>query len=272
MGEYMESLKKKIGYISLKIKHAERQAQMFPSLLGLPGEKSSEQEVKSLWNMKEGELGDEMVMLTPIEERDKVIEKQQGQIETLLQNQRISSPLQKSLSDFKAENEALKKSVKTYEKKLLFTRNVTEQKLLENISDPISFREDPHLVQVYTATLNEDEFVDMKPMPEAGWDEPKEDFNDYKRSRRDKFLLSSVSKNLDNSDPQHAVHLERLDHIKCQVLERVKTTHLNKSKPRTGTSKRRLSLSILDNDRSSSRPRNLSPPLPPPKLQDGSSS
>ena len=264
MGDYMESLKKKIGFISLKIKHAERQAQMFPSLIGLPGEKSSEQEVKSLWNMDEGELGEEMVMLTPIEERDKVIEKQQDQIESLLKTQRSSSPLHKPLSDVMAENEALKKSVKTYEKKLLFTRNVTEQKLLENIADPNFFKEEPHLVQVYTATLNEDEFVDQIEVTE-------DDTSDEKRSRRDKFLLSSVSKNLDQSDPKHSVHLERLDNLKNQVLERVKTTYLNKSKPRTGTSKRRLSLSILDSDRSSSRPRNVSPP-PPPKLPDGSSS
>ena len=55
MGEYMESLKRKIGYTSPKIKHAEKQAMMFPSLLGLPGERSSEQEVKSLWSMEEGE-------------------------------------------------------------------------------------------------------------------------------------------------------------------------------------------------------------------------
>ena len=56
MGEYMENLKKKIGYTSLKIKHAERQAAMFPSLIGLPGEKSSEQEVQGLWTMEEGEI------------------------------------------------------------------------------------------------------------------------------------------------------------------------------------------------------------------------
>ena len=140
MGEYMESLKKKIGYTSLKIKHAERQAMMFPSLLGFPGERSSEQEVKSLWSMEEGESGEEVVMLTPIEERDKLIEKQKHEIEALLRNQRSASPLQKSLTETKAENDALKKSVRTYERKLLFTRNVTEQRLLENISDPHFFR------------------------------------------------------------------------------------------------------------------------------------
>ena len=34
MNTYMEMLRKKVGYVSLKIKHTERQAKMFPSLLG----------------------------------------------------------------------------------------------------------------------------------------------------------------------------------------------------------------------------------------------
>ena len=45
MSEYMARLKSSVGY-TLKIKHAEKQAAMFPSLLGLSGEKSSEQEVQ----------------------------------------------------------------------------------------------------------------------------------------------------------------------------------------------------------------------------------
>ena len=255
MGDYMENLKKKYGYTSLKIKHAERQAQMFPSLIGLPGEKSSEQEVKSLWTMEEGELAEDMdmVMLTPVEERDKMIEKQKEEIESLLRTSRSTSPLKKSLEEARAENEVLRKSVKTYEKKLLFTRNVTEQKLFENISDPRSFQDDPHLIQVYTATLNEDEFVDKGKDFE-------EDFENetQKRSRRDKFL-AGVSNSLNVSDPLHSEQLEKLDHIKDQVLEKIKLTHINKAKPRTGTPKRRLSLSLIGDARSTSRPRTLSP-------------
>ena len=37
MNTYMDSLRKNTGYTSLKIKHAELQAQAFPSLLVLPG-------------------------------------------------------------------------------------------------------------------------------------------------------------------------------------------------------------------------------------------
>ena len=233
-----------------------RLALQFPSLIGVPGEKSSEQEVRNLWNMVEGDTDEEMTMLTPIEERDKLIKKQQDEIEALQKRQRSSSPLLKSLEVVRAENETLKKSVKTYEKKLMFTRNVTEQKLLENISDPNFFRDDPHLVQVYTATLDEDEIVEKAFDTEDGSKE-------NTRSRRDQFLLTSVENHLDTSDPSlHAVQVERLDHIKEQVMERVKLTHLNKSKPRNATPKRRLSLSLFDNDRGSPRPRTKLPPLP----------
>ena len=247
MNEYMENLKKKVGYTSLKIKHAERQALMFPSLIGVPGEKSSEQEVKNLWVMEEGQLEDDMNMLTPIEERDRLIAKQNDQIENLLMNQRDSKE-----EDDTIEN--LRKKIITYEKKLLFARNVTEQKLCENISDPNFFRDEPHLVQVYTATLNEDELYD----PKDGLNGDKDEVSP--RSRKDRFL-ANVSKTLNESDPNHSIHLERLDHIKEQVFEKVKQTQLNKSKPRTGTPKRRLSLSLFDNnDRSTSRPRTSSPP------------
>ena len=35
MSTYMESLKHKVGYVSLKIRHAEHQARSFPSLNGV---------------------------------------------------------------------------------------------------------------------------------------------------------------------------------------------------------------------------------------------
>ena len=79
MNVYMQSLRDKVGYVSMKIKHAEKQAQMFPSLIGLPGEKSSEQELNTLWNMEEGELaevGGFTTILTPVEEKDKIISEQ----------------------------------------------------------------------------------------------------------------------------------------------------------------------------------------------------
>ena len=51
MNFYMDNLRKNVGYSSLKVKHAERQAKMFSSLLGFPGEVSSETELSHLWTM-----------------------------------------------------------------------------------------------------------------------------------------------------------------------------------------------------------------------------
>ena len=77
MNEYMENLKKKVGYTSLKIKHAEKQARNFPSLLGFPGERSSEQEHGSLWNMEEKDNSeDPLLVLKSNEEANKVIQEQ----------------------------------------------------------------------------------------------------------------------------------------------------------------------------------------------------
>ena len=262
MKEYMESLKKKVGYISLKIKHAEKQALMFPSLLGVPGEKSSEQEVEKLWDMEEGDTGEEVEFLTPIEERDRQIAKQKDEIENLKQIKIESPQTGEALDKLKNENVELKKAIEVFEKKLLYTRNVTEQKLLENISDPTFFRNDPHLVSVYSVTLDEEEFDNLK-------DTNGSVGSPSIRSRRDKFLANVESK-LDKDDPQHSIQLERLDHVKNQVLEKVKLTLDAKTRTRSGSnnSKRRLSLSLFDeNDRSKSRPRTNSPPScsdPPP--------
>ena len=55
MNNYMQGLRSSIGYVSMKIKYIEKQARMFPSLIGLPGEKSSEQEVAGAWEMEETE-------------------------------------------------------------------------------------------------------------------------------------------------------------------------------------------------------------------------
>ena len=60
-------------------------------------------------------------------------------------------------------------------------QEMSQKKFLENIADPNFFQDDPHLVQVYTATLNEDEFV-VKDVEEDSKDE------ESNRSRRDKFL------------------------------------------------------------------------------------
>ena len=73
MNTYMQSLRDKIGYVSMKIKYTESQAKMFPSMLGLPGEMSPEKELEGVWQMNENTEVGEFIILTPIEEKDKII-------------------------------------------------------------------------------------------------------------------------------------------------------------------------------------------------------
>ena len=81
MKEYMENLRKKTGYVSLKIKYAEKQARMFPSLLGLPGEIASEQEVGNLWSMEDKENNEDPFLVTNSnDKRDSLISEQQSKL------------------------------------------------------------------------------------------------------------------------------------------------------------------------------------------------
>ena len=251
MNIYMQSLRDTVGYVSMKIKHAERQAQMFPSMIGLPGEKSSEQELKNLWNMEEGEHGEQAMyapILNPIEEKDKLIEEQNKQIKLLTDKQAEKLPLEDNLDKMKAENDILKK-------KLSFTRRVTEKKILDSISNEAGYREDPHLVCVLSATLDEDEF-DLVDDTENVIDGPVDDLKVTHRSRLGQFLSDIEDKvDINNQD-----HQERLSHVKNQVLDRIKSTKIRKLRGRsdslsTSRPKRRLSFSEDDSARSSSRPR-----------------
>ena len=92
-----------------------------------------------------------------MEEKDRIILSQKEEIEELKSRHELLSDQTTvdALKEYKLEADTLREAVRMYEKKLMFTRNVTEQKILENISDPNFYRDDPHLVQVHTraATL-----------------------------------------------------------------------------------------------------------------------
>ena len=248
MNEYMRYLKDKVGYVSMKIKHAEKQAHMFPSMLGLAGEKSSEQEVQSLWNMEEGELG-VTTILNPIEEKDKMITEQNLKIQQLLNLQAATPTLQDKLEKAEAENATLKA-------RLSYTKRVTEQKILDSVSREEGYREDPHLVCVLSATLDEEDF-EFAVDPTNDSEEPS------LRSRRD-FFMTSLKEKADKSNP---LQQERLSHVKNQVLDKIRSTKIKKFRSRTDSisssvgSKRRFPLSDDDQvGRSPSRPRTAPPP------------
>ena len=122
MTTYMQGLRSSVGYISMKIKHIEKQAKMFPSLIGLPGEKSSEQEIEGAWAMDEDETIKTAEILNPIEERDKTILEQNELIENLKEFQLKANSLTEELEKTQAENLTMKK-------KINFTRKATEERV-----------------------------------------------------------------------------------------------------------------------------------------------
>ena len=124
MTTYMQSLSDKIGYVSMK--YTESQAKMFPSMLGLPGEMSSEKELEGVWQMNENTEVGEFTILTPIEEKDKIISEQTSKIKLLVEKQNELPSIQEALEKMESENTLLKK-------KISLTRRATEQKILDNI-------------------------------------------------------------------------------------------------------------------------------------------
>ena len=132
-------------------------------------------------------------------------------------------------------------------KKINFTRKATEERIFENISNKESFRDDPLLVAVLSATLDEDE-LDTEETEET---EP--NLQAEHMSRKDLFLLSSLDSKIDKNDD---IQQERLLHIKNQVLEKIKITKMRRS---VSNKRRHSLLGTEEVDRSPSRPRTVSP-------------
>ena len=174
---------------------------------------------------------EEVLPTNPIEEKDKKIEELEKTLAT--QKEEISelNQLKEALTKTKAELNTVKKEYTTSIKKLNYTKNATEQKIGEVISNPDFFREDPYLVSVYAATLNLEEFD----CGEAGEDvlAPKENF------------LKKVEENIDKNNSEQN---ERYNHFRNQILEKVK---MSKSRQRTLSTSSQTS-------RGSSRKRNNS--------------
>ena len=115
--------------------------------------------------------------------------------------------LENKLEQAQAELIDLRLKCNTSTKKLIFTKNATEQKILETISNKEYYRDDPHLIGVYSATLNIEDFES-------------DDANEILTPKKDNFL-KRVEENIDKND---AVQTERYAHIKNQILDRVKAS------------------------------------------------
>ena len=238
MFQYMESLRQQVGYVSLKIKHLEQQAKNFPSLPGFDNEEKS--------NMCEDYDEDEIVPVNPLEEKDNQIANLEKQVALLKEKEAEHSDLKQRLIEYQEELVTVKSNYKTSTRKLSFTKKVTEERILDMISDSEGFHADPVLIGVYSATLNEDDISFPSGCDESNAENEKQD------------VLKSVERQL---EPGNLLQKERFLEIKNQVLEKVKTTQ--KSRSRSSSRKRNRS-----NDRerdcspSANRPRTSGIPLP----------
>ena len=126
--------------------------------------------------------------------------------------------LKENLVKTNAELGAWKQKFNLSSRKLNFTKNATEQKILESISNKDFFRDDPHLISVYSATLNLEDFEEE----EAG---------DTLTPKKDNFL-KKVEDSIDKDD---STQTERYLHIKNQILEKVKASK-NRQRTFSGSS------------------------------------
>ena len=108
----------------------------------------------------------------------------------------------------------------TSQQKLNFTKKATEKVLVENISSSTGYVEDPVLIGVYSATLNEDE-IDVT-----------ENDDEDSTSRKAVFLKSME----DKLDLNNTEHKERYLQMKNRILEKVKATKTSRSRARSVSS------------------------------------
>ena len=134
-----------------------------------------------------------------------------------LEIEHLQEALAKATADLKIE----RVNTKTSQRKINFTKNVTEKRLLESITNPEGFIADPLLIGVYSATLDEDEIK----LDDANIDVTAEDG----RSRRDIFLKSMEEK----VDHENSEHKERFQILKNKIIEKVKTTQHSRSRSRS---------------------------------------
>ena len=200
----------------------------------------------------------DLVPCNPIEEKDKQIAALQKTVEMMGSQAKDISDLKQALSKSESELKAVKSEQITSQRKLEFTKNVTEKKLLDSISNPGVFNADPIDIGVYSATLNEEEFEFN--------DDEEDTTGEGSRSRKDVFLKSIEEK----LDPENKEHKERFKDLKNLILEKVKVQQLSRARSRScsmssrsSSQKRGLSTDSLprDNGKSppTSRPRTMLP-------------
>ena len=147
---------------------------------------------------------DDILPMNPIEEKDKkIIELTKA---LTAQKEEISdiNNLKNDLAKAKDDLDTLKQSYSISQRKLNYTKNATEQKMAEANFKP---GDDPHLISVYSATLNLEDFENEE--------------TSYTLHPRNDNFMKKVEESIDTND---TVQNERYLHIINQILDTVKTS------------------------------------------------
>ena len=219
MKEYLQLLRQKTGYVSLKIRESEAQAKMFPPLYG--------QQTPSSWDSivenQDREEEEPIVFRNPIEVKDAIIEEKTKETEKLSarieEGEEKANKLKNTNDVLDKENKLLKQKMEDMAKQLRRTEILMETKLQEKLDDPDW---DPENNSGFEITAIANLITEEE--------EPAKSNNGHHQSRKSN-VLDRVQKKIEPSDlPKN----EKLEKVKNKILER--RLSLDLSSPSRGRS------------------------------------
>ena len=148
--------------------------------------------------------------------------------------------LEEALAKLSSELVIAKKNCQISQRKLEFPQKATENRLVDNITNPDGYISDNILIGVYSATLNEDQF------------EFDENSETETRSRKDLFLSMKSKLNLES---------ERFKEVSNLILEKVKLTQRIRNRSGSKSCKKRRFKVNSEKGSPSTRPRTSSIPI-----------
>lgn len=174
-----------------------------------------EMKLQGIWKNVEFDE-DFLTPMNPLDEKNRKIAALEKELEENASKVEELNSAKEALKEANALLKITRKDLQTSQTKLSFTKNATEQKIIDNISNPDGYREDPILIGVYSATLNEYDF--------AFGDDTEEN-----RSRKEAFLKSIE----DKIDKTNTDYKERILQVKNHVIEKVKATKISRERSRS---------------------------------------
>ena len=155
------------------------------------------------------DVADDIIPMAPVETKDKEIAILKKEIDELKTSASNNDDLKEALAMATSDLVIANKNSQISQRKLDFTKKATEQRIIDNITNPEGYREDNVLIGVYSATLDEDEFI---------FDESTGSPSDP-RSRKD--LFTAMEKKLDLNNPDQNNRFKEVTNL---ILEKVKHT------------------------------------------------